>query len=146
MTILELMMGHHRQCDESFAKLENLVSENNWSNPGAFEEFFSIMTKHFKAEEDVLFAALEKRMGGPIGPTQVMRQEHQQMSILMGQMKEAFAAKDQKKFLSVSDTWMVIAQQHNMKEEQVLYPLMDDALREEAAAVIDKTQGLLYQP
>ena len=115
MTIFDLMVGHHRQCDDAFAKLENLVAGNDWSNSGAFEAFNSIMTKHFKAEEDVLFAAIERKMGGPIGPTQVMRQEHQQMSNLMGQMKEAFGAKDQKKFLSVSDTWMVIAQQHNMK-------------------------------
>ena len=143
MTILELMVGHHRQCDDAFAKLENLVAGNDWSNPGAFEEFFSIMTKHFQAEEEVLFAAVEKKMGGPIGPTQVMRQEHQQMSNLMGQMKEAFGAKDQKKFLSVSDTWMVIAQQHNMKEEEILYPMMDDALREDTAAVINKTKELL---
>ena len=144
MTIFELMVGHHRQCDDAFAKVENLVAENDWSKPGAFEDFFSIMTKHFKAEEDVLFAAIERKMGGPIGPTQVMRQEHQQMSNLMGQMKEAFAAKDQKKFLSASDTWMVIAQQHNMKEEEILYPMMDDALREEADIVINKTQELLY--
>lgn len=143
MTILELMVGHHRTCDDAFAKLENLVAGNDWSSLSAFEEFFSIMAKHFQAEEDVLFAALEKKMGGPIGPTQVMRQEHQQMSVLMRQMREAFTARDQKKFLSVSDTWMVIAQQHNMKEEEILYPMMDDALREESATLIKKTQEIL---
>jgi hemerythrin-like domain-containing protein len=143
MTILELMTGHHRQCDDSFAKLENLVAEQNWSNPGVFEEFFSIITRHFKAEEDLLFAAIENKMGGPIGPTMVMRQEHQQISVLLEQMKEAFAAKDHKKFLSLSDTWMIIAQQHNMKEEEVLYPLMDDTLGEEAPALINQAQELL---
>ncbi len=144
MTILEMMVAHHRQCDDAFAKLENLVAGNDWSNSGAFDQFFSIMTKHFKAEEDVLFAAIEKKMGGPIGPTQVMRQEHQQMSVLMNRMKDAFAAKDQKKFLSASETWMVIAQQHNMKEEEILYPMMDEVLRDDATTVIAKTQELLY--
>ena len=144
MTILELMVGHHRQCDDAFAKVENLVAGNDWSNPAAFDEFFAIMTKHFKAEEDVLFVAIEKKMGGPIGPTQVMRQEHQQMSVLMERMKDAFAAKDQKTFLSASDTWMIIAQQHNMKEEEILYPMMDEALRENATAVIAKTREFLY--
>jgi hemerythrin-like domain-containing protein len=143
MTILELMLDHHRQCDDAFAKLENLVAEQNWSNPQAFQDFFSIITKHFKAEEDLLFAALENKMGGPIGPTMMMRQEHQQMSVLLEQMKEAFAAKDHKKFLSLSDTWMIIAQQHNMKEEEVLYPLMDDSLGAEALALISQAQERL---
>jgi hemerythrin-like domain-containing protein len=143
MTILELMLDHHRQCDDAFAKLENLVAEQNWSDPQAFQDFFSIITKHFKAEEDLLFAALENKMGGPIGPTMMMRQEHQQMSVLLEQMKEAFAAKDHKKFLSLSDTWMIIAQQHNMKEEEVLYPLMDDSLRAETPALISQAQERL---
>jgi hemerythrin-like domain-containing protein len=143
MTILELMSSHHRQCDESFAKLENSVADQDWSNPRVFEEFFSVMTKHFQAEEDVLFTALESKMGGPIGPTQMMRQEHQQMSVLLDQMKGAFAAKDREKFLSLSDTWMVLAQQHNMKEEEVLYPMMDGALEGEAPALINQTQELL---
>ncbi len=143
MTILELMLGHHRQCDDAFAKLENLVAEKNWSNPQAFEDFFSIMTKHFQAEEDLLFAALENKMGGPIGPTMMMRQEHQQMSVLLKQMKEAFAAKDHKKFLSLSETWMIITQQHNMKEEEILYPMMDDSLGAEAPALISQAQQRL---
>lgn len=143
MTILELMLDHHRQCDDAFAKLENLVAEQNWSNPQAFEDFFSTIKKHFQAEEDLLFAALENKMGGPIGPTMMMRQEHQQMSVLLEQMKEAFAAKDHKKFLSLSDTWMIIAQQHNMKEEEVLYPLMDDSLGAEAPALISQAQERL---
>ena len=104
MTILELMLDHHRQCDELFAKLENLVAKKDWSNPQAFEEFFAIMTRHSQAEEDVFFAALEKQMGEGIGPVVIMRQEHQQMSLLLDQMKNAFVAKDQTKFLSFGST------------------------------------------
>jgi hemerythrin-like domain-containing protein len=146
MTIHELMSGHHRDCDDSFAKLENSVAEKKWSNPAVFEEFLSIITKHFHAEENVLFAALENKMGGRIGPTMVMRQEHQQMTLLLDQMKEAFAAKDREKFLSLSDTWMVVAQQHNMKEEEILYPMMDDALKEQAPGLIHRAQEILKQP
>jgi hemerythrin-like domain-containing protein len=143
MTILDLMVDHHRQCDEAFAKLENLVGEKNWSNPGAFEDFHSIMTRHFQTEETVFFTALEEKVGGPIGPTMMMRQEHQQMSILLEQMKDAFAAKDREKFLSVSDTWMMITQQHNMKEEEVLYPMLDEHLEADALALIDQAQQIL---
>jgi hemerythrin-like domain-containing protein len=74
-----------------------------------------------------------------------MRQEHQQMSILMDQMKDAFAARDQTKFLSLSDTWMMLTQQHNMKEEEVLYPMMDDLLAQDGAALINQAQEVLYK-
>jgi hemerythrin-like domain-containing protein len=73
----------------------------------------------------------------------MMRQEHQQMLTLMEQMKEAFAAKDREKFLSISDTWMMITQQHNMKEEEVLYPMLDENLAGEAPALIDQAQQIL---
>jgi hemerythrin-like domain-containing protein len=146
MSILELMLDHHRQCDDSFTKLENLVAENKWSDPGALETFQSMMTRHFRAEEDILFAALEEKMGGPVGPALVMRQEHQQMSALLEQMNEAFAARDRGKFLSLSDTWMMLTQQHNMKEEQVLYPMMDEVLAKEAPALISQARDVLHQP
>lgn len=145
MSILELMLEHHRQCDDSFTKLENLVAENNWSAPAALDAFLSSMTSHFQTEEDVLFAALEEKMGGPVGPVMVMRQEHQQMAALLEQMKDAFGASDQGKFLSLSDTWMMLTQQHNMKEEEVLYPMMDEVLRQEAPALISRARDVLHQ-
>jgi len=145
MGILELMVEHHRLCDDSFTKLENLVAKNNWSDPAALDGFLSILTSHFRAEEDILFTALEEKMGGPVGPAMVMRQEHQQMSTLLEQMKEAFGARDQRKFLSLSDTWMMLTQQHNMKEEEILYPMMDEVLRQEAPALIGRARDVLHQ-
>jgi hemerythrin-like domain-containing protein len=145
MTILELMLDHHRQCDDSFTQVENLVAKKDWSNTRAFEDFLAVMARHFQAEEDVLFAALERKVGEGMGPVVIMRQEHQQMSILMDQMKDAFAARDQTKFLSLSDTWMMLTQQHNMKEEEVLYPMMDDLLAQDGAALINQAQEVLYK-
>lgn len=145
MSILELMLDHHRLCDDSFTKLENLVAENNWSAPAALDAFLSIMTRHFRTEEEILFAALENKMGGPVGPAMVMRQEHQQMLALLEQMKEAFAARDQGKFLSLSDTWMMLTQQHNMKEEEILYPMMDEVLGQEAPALMSRAREVLHQ-
>jgi len=145
MTILELMLDHHRQCDDSFTQVENLVAKKDWSNARALENFLAVMTRHFQVEEDVLFAALERKIGEGMGPVVIMRQEHQQMSILMDQMKDAFTARDQAKFLSLSDTWMMLTQQHNMKEEEVLYPMMDDVLATDAAVLIHRAQEVLYR-
>ena len=51
------------------------------------------------------------------GPTQVMRMEHQQMRALVQDLDNALTAKDKDNYLGLSETLMVMMQQHNMKEE-----------------------------
>ena len=58
------------------------------------------------------------------GPTQVMRMEHQQMRALVQDLDNALAAQDKDEYLGLSETLMVMMQQHNMKEEMMLYPMM----------------------
>jgi iron-sulfur cluster repair protein YtfE (RIC family) len=40
---------------------------------------------------------------------------------------------------------MMLTQQHNMKEEEVLYPMMDEVLAKEAPALISQTRDVLNQ-
>ena len=58
------------------------------------------------------------------GPTQVMRMEHQQMRSLVQDLDNALAAQEKDEYLGLSETLMVMMQQHNMKEEMMLYPMM----------------------
>ena len=62
------------------------------------------------------------------GPTAVMRGEHQQMRGLLDQMGEAAAAGDFDSVLDQGDTLLMLIQQHNVKEEGILYPLADRML------------------
>jgi hemerythrin-like domain-containing protein len=50
--------------------------------------------------------------------------EHQQMRALVQSLDNALAAKDKDEYLGLSETLMVMMQQHNMKEEMMLYPMM----------------------
>ena len=62
------------------------------------------------------------------GPTQVMRMEHQQMRNLLARMSEAVSNGAPEKILEVSETLMILMQQHNVKEEGILYPMADQHL------------------
>ncbi len=42
---------------------------------------------------------------------------------------------DGPRFLDLSETLMVLIQQHNMKEEQILYPMADNAIPDSASLV-----------
>jgi DUF438 domain-containing protein len=62
------------------------------------------------------------------GPTEVMRGEHRQMRDLLAQMRASLANRDSDDFGGNAETLLIMMQQHNMKEENILYPMCDNAL------------------
>ncbi len=135
-TLVEFMTVAHRQCDEGLASAEEAVSRESW--PDADEKwthFSSAMALHFAQEEKVLFLAFEEATGMTEGPTAVMRMEHEQMRSLLTQLAESVNGQDGSRFLGLSETLMVLMQQHNMKEEQMLYPMCDQALSDIASII-----------
>lgn len=133
----------HKQCDGLFAEAESAVSTGEWSKAAELHgEFQSRMMRHMDIEEQVLFPAIEERAGGAIGPTQVMRSEHEEMRNLLARMEQSIAARDGDDFLGLSETLLILMQQHNLKEEEVLYPMADQMLGAEAARVLERMEKL----
>ena len=123
-TIPSYMTARHRHCDQSFIAAESAVAAANWSLARQqWQQFSTDLEHHLNQEEQVLFPAFEDATGMTMGPTQVMRGEHIQMRQLVDEMSQALTAQDKKKFLGLSETMMILMQQHNMKEEQMLYPM-----------------------
>jgi hemerythrin-like domain-containing protein len=128
-TILEFMGGDHKVCDDLFASAEAAVADKNWDSArGLFDRFQAAMAHHLAMEEEVLFPAFEARTGMTMGPTQVMRSEHEQMRDLIASMARAVAESGQDRYLGLSETLNMLMQQHNLKEENVLYPMTDQVL------------------
>lgn len=137
--ITETLSSDHRRCDEIFALVEEWVSKKDWARGGpGFTEFHEAMEHHFAMEEGVLFPSFESRTGQTMGPTQVMRSEHIQMRQLFGEMKQAVELQDHERYLGLSETLMMIMQQHNMKEEQMLYRMADQVLAADAETIIQQ--------
>lgn len=132
MNIKNFMAQDHRDCDLLFASAENAVAKNDWeAATQAFDGFFNAMERHLGVEEDDLFPAFEKATGIVTGPTEMMRMEHDQMRVLFAEMKDALQNRQSDEYLGISDTLLILMQQHNMKEEQILYNIMDQRLTEE---------------
>lgn len=126
---LDHFSADHRLCDEMWAAVEAAAGEGD--NPrtlAIFAEFAARMRRHFAMEEAVLFPAIEDATGMRGGPTQVMRVEHVQMRNVIDQMATAAAASDVEAVLDHGDTLLMLIQQHNVKEEGILYPMADQAL------------------
>ena len=129
MIISNYMKAEHRDCDTAFAGAEEAVALGEWSvAEQRFIDFSNETLTHFKREEDELFPAFEAQTGSSEGPTQVMRFEHEQVRGLIGKMAEAIESQDRDAYLSLAESMMILLQQHNMKEEQMLYAMCDRVL------------------
>jgi len=120
--LIDTFMQDHRACDQAWAKVESAADPVQTRS--AWENFHARMLRHFDWEEGVVFPAFEQATGMTMGPTMVMRSEHDAMRGLMDQMKAAMDAGDVDEVLDQGDTLLMLIQQHNMKEEQMLYPMM----------------------
>jgi hemerythrin-like domain-containing protein len=128
-SIRELMTENHRLCDRYFAAVEQAVADSSWEKAGAeFGRFQEAMQKHLDIEESLLFPAFEERTGMRMGPTQVMRGEHAQMRELMAAAGAALEERDADEYAGYAETLLIMTQQHNMKEENILYPMCDQHL------------------
>lgn len=141
-TIAEFMTAGHKACDDEFALAEKSALDNNWSEAEtAFNTFRDDMAHHFRMEEEALFPALLSA-GGPAGPVQVMRMEHAQMNGLLEQMAAAAAHKDAQEYGGLSETLLIMMQQHNLKEEQILYAIADQILATELESLLSRMQAV----
>jgi DUF438 domain-containing protein len=123
------LQQHHKLCDELFASAEASCVSGDWVQGGRdFARLRGQLEAHFVSEEELLFPAFEEATGMSAGPTEVMRSEHAQMRELLEQMADALAVKDDEAFGGSAETLLILMQQHNVKEENILYPMCDNVL------------------
>jgi len=134
--------AQHRAGDRAFEKMEEAVSSDNWPlAESLFDELSRDTLQHFSNEEQGLFPLFEEKTGMQAGPTQVMRGEHVELRELMQCIGDAVQSKDQDGALGTAETFFLFLQQHNVKEEQVLYPMADQALQGSLQALAAKVPG-----
>jgi len=140
-TIRSFMTDDHRRCDDFFAEAEQAIGKKNIAAArAAFEHFQSSVLAHFECEEKTLFLTFEAKTGMTMGPTQVMRMEHQQMRDLLDDARNAIESGDMDDYLGLAETLLIMMQQHNMKEENILYPMCDQHLSAELPAVLERLE------
>lgn len=142
----EYLQSDHRYCDELFELVGPLAQAGKWEEAQqALEAFEQALERHLAREEQVLFPALERAHGGPMGPTHMMRIEHGGMRDLLAQMQDGLVRKDADELDAAMETLRITLQQHNMKEEAILYPMADRLLDSEASAVLQALEGRLAE-
>lgn len=141
--ILEFMRDDHRACDHYYTEAENALSAKKTEEAKElFDLFYRATNHHFDMEERELFITFEKRTGMMGGPTQMMRYEHQQLRSLLESMRLALSENRIDDFFGIGESMMIMLQQHNMKEEQMLYPMIDRALGSDGELMIQTLKDM----
>lgn len=142
-TILDFLGKDHRACDDLFVSAKAAVVHKNWGSARRqFDRFLAAMLSHLAREEKVLFPTFETRTANSMGPTRVMRMQHEQMRRLMQDMARTVADADHCRYLCLSETLSVLMQQHNLKEEDLLFPMFDQLLDDERAELIGAMEAI----
>ncbi len=142
-TISSFLTQDHRACDEEFASMENAVASEDWIDANTkLIKFTRDLLHHFDMEEKVMFPAFEAKTGMTQGPTAMMRMEHDQMRGLLEDLKTDVNATNKNHFFGVSESLMMLIQQHNMKEEQMLYAMADSHLSDIVSDVVENMKAI----
>ena len=144
-TIKEYLTTDHRKCDAIFAKMEEEAGSSLENSRILVAEFISDMQHHFAMEEQVMFPEFEQKTGMTQGPTEMMRQEHTQMRSLFTQLMDSLNENNSDRFFGTSETLMILLQQHNMKEEQMLYPMAQQHLSAESDRIVSMMDSLAVE-
>lgn len=135
----ETLTADHRDCDHLLSAVALHGRRTDWSRVGRETAAFrAAMERHFRFEEEVLFPPLEQVSPLSAGPTEMMRQQHAQIRALLDDLDASAAAEAADDYAGISETLHFLIQQHNAKEEGILYPLADRALGADGAALVQR--------
>lgn len=136
-TVTDFLQTDHRRLDRLWEEHQQGLRSGNLEEARTrFAEFALGLQHHIRMEEDILFPVFEERSGmREMGPTAVMRSEHQEIQALLAGITAALAgAVDSAAALRAvqdqAEALETFLQSHGQKEENVLYPMSDRMLAE----------------
>lgn len=127
-TVTELLGTDHQRLDAILGEVERVVAGGALPAAArAFAEFACGLDRHIDAEEKILFPSFEQATGISGGPTSVMREEHAEIRRFVEGVSTAFRQGDGPSARRALDGLRALLIAHNRKEEQILYPMADEA-------------------
>ena len=145
-SVHEYLGEDHRRLDALFEALVQLAIRDPESRRGEalrlYRDFRAGLQRHIRAEEDVLFPAFESATGMVGGPVTVMRREHREIEVVLDEIETRLQAGESPEPLAAS--LRGVLGPHNVKEENVLYPMTDASLSPaEREDLVRRIRGIL---
>lgn len=132
----------HKEIDDLFKTYQDAKRGGGAALKEVFCEFDDRLRRHIDWEEEFLFPIFERRTEGQMGgrPTVIMRHEHEQIKMYLGLIADALESNETHQVYE--EALLTTLQEHNRKEENILYPWFDRELTEEETdAIVQKIRG-----
>lgn len=131
-----LILDHHR-CDDLFNQALAWTQQRKWEEASRiFRAFHDALRQHIRLEEKVVLPAFVQAMADGASPVAMLHLEHERIRGITDRMLEALERMDAIDFVLHAETYQLLMQQHTMKEEDMLYPLLDKILMRNRVNII----------
>ena len=131
VTIKKFFEDDHNRLDTIFIEYQKLKRSDLQKAKEFFKEFKIGLQRHIVWEEEILFPVFEKKTAiFQGGPTQVMRIEHKQIKEQLEKIHDKIQKEDTKNDVD-EEILSSILIKHNLKEENILYPAIDNMIKDE---------------
>lgn len=134
-TVFGILEDDHRRLDALAAALVETAGRQPEQSRSLIRDFVYGLRRHIRIEEELLFPIFDARSGmRGHGPTVVMRHEHALIVPQLERMERAAAAHaggDASAWREIIDALReveAVLGPHNVKEERVLYPMIDQLI------------------
>ena len=129
-SVMDYLEKDHRRLDDLLSRTQAKVAAGDLRGAAVeFAPFHDGLLRHIRIEEDLVFPDFEEATGtgGGGGPTGVMRSEHAEIQRLLALIKAHLGspAPSAGEFERLRTALVAVLSGHNMKEEQILYPMTD---------------------
>jgi iron-sulfur cluster repair protein YtfE (RIC family) len=141
-TVSKILTEHHHQLDGRLAEAKRTMVRGDFAAAREFFlDFACGLSTHIRIEERLLFPRIERARGTTEVPAKVMRAEHRGIEALLGEIVSQLANRFSAAASLVALEQLVLT--HKLKEERMLYPLVDEIIADTLPAVTDEIRTLL---
>jgi len=147
-TVLNFMGEDHDRLDNIFKEFRTVKNSDKSTAKSLFHEFKIGLQKHIVWEEEILFPLFENKTGmSNSGPTTIMRMEHRKIKDYLEKIHDNIVDGNVQTD-DLEEELIKVLTEHNNKEENILYPWIDNSTseqeREEAYAKMENLSPEKY--
>lgn len=129
-TVAGYLCWDHRRMENLLHEGAHLAASGDWPRARAtLEAYADALLRHADIEDEILFPAYERLSGGMAdSPTAMMRHEHVEVRAALHDLVRAAHNADQPALYAALARLAAVVIEHHAKEEEILFPGMDEAL------------------
>jgi hemerythrin superfamily protein len=132
-TITECLKADHQRLDRLLDETFETVARGDLHGARLrFPEFARHLRDHMRFEEDFMFPIVERTICAADGPICVMRRDHREIEDRLAGMQAALYLGDVDALRAEHEALVLTLENHNGREERVLYPAIDRVLDDAA--------------